>query len=283
VIGVYSAKGGVGKTLLATTLAQTLQLDYPLTVLLIDFNMQYGAVDSFLGLSGNRSLCDLIPVIGELNEGYLRNVITRVNQSQLDVLLSPSDAEKAEWIQPEHVQKLLRVARRYYDYIILDLPSHMDENTHMAIVESDKIVYVLTPEMPSLKAYRQTLDLFRKLSVDMSPTHLSVVFNMIHAKHELSVKELMKKKEIHTLGVIHENWKHIQHPINLGIPLRQLPNEKRISHYAKEIRKLAKAFVMGSQLELELDSKEQDLKKTKTSKLLPRFIVDPTKSDQVNM
>jgi pilus assembly protein CpaE len=243
VLAVYSGKGGCGKTLLTATLAQTLQLDYPFTVLVVDLNLQFGGVEMVLGLGGNRSLYDLIPVIDELNEIYLRNVTVRVPISQLDVLLSPADAEKAEQIKPEHIQRLLRVARRYYDYIIVDMPGWMDENNYMVLNEADRILYVLSPEIPALKVFRQVLDLWRKLSVDTGPEHLQVLFNRVNYTSEVTVKELNKLDEIHLLGTVKEDYKHIKTAYNMGTPLRLTPNDRRLSPFARDLRKIAQKLV----------------------------------------
>lgn len=246
VFTIYGAKGGCGKTLVAATLAQTLQLDYPYAVLLIDLNLQFGGVDAVLGLEKDpvfqrgRSIYDLLPVIAELNEAYLRNVTLRLSPSQLDILLSPADAEKAERIRPDHIRRLLRVARRYYDYILVDMPGGMDENAYTALRESDRILYVLTPEVPALKALRRSMDLMRRLSVDTGPEHLGVIFNRVHRRNEVSVKELEKLEEIHLLGTIPEDARRIQSAYNMGVPLRQKPKERRVSHFARSVRKIAK-------------------------------------------
>lgn len=269
VITVYGAKGGCGKTLVATTLAQTLQLDYPYSVLLIDLNFRFGGVEAVLGLEKDpayqqrRSFYDLLPVIEELNEAYLLNVTLRLSPSQLDILLSPADAEKAERIRPEHVRRLLRVARRYYDYILVDMPGGIDENVFTALQESDRILYVLTPEVPALRAFRRALDLMRRLSVDTRPDRLGVIFNRVHRRNEVSVRDLEKLEEIHLVGTIQEDSRRIQSAYNLGVPLRRTPKERRVSLFARNVRKIAKALVDSTP---SLRSKEEVTKQQETER-----------------
>lgn len=239
----YSAKGGAGTTVLATTIAQTLQLDHPYNVLLVDLNLQFGGAESVLGIRSDRSVYNLLPVIDELNEVYLRNVAVRLDPSQLDVLVSPNSVEKAEAIQPEHIQRLLRVSRRYYDYIVVDVPSHVDENTYMALQESDRIFYILNPEVPALQAYRKTLDLFRKLSIDVGNDHFGVVLNRVNRKNEVSDKDLQDLDDIHVIDRIKEDWKNIQSAYNLGIPLRESTLVRRLSPFARQIREMTEGLV----------------------------------------
>lgn len=58
VIAVVSAKGGVGKTTIATNLAVGLAQDAPLGVVLIDADMQFGDVATALSLAPSRTGLD---------------------------------------------------------------------------------------------------------------------------------------------------------------------------------------------------------------------------------
>jgi len=61
VIAFTSGKGGCGRSLLASTLAQTLMLESTVGVLLVDLNLQYGGVETYLGVENDRTLYDLTP------------------------------------------------------------------------------------------------------------------------------------------------------------------------------------------------------------------------------
>ncbi|HBI02956.1 MAG TPA: pilus assembly protein CpaE, partial [Paenibacillaceae bacterium] len=261
VVAFYSGKGGVGKSLISGTLAHTLQLDYPYNVLLVDLNLQNGGISPLFGLKENRSIYDLIPVMGELNETHLRNVVARENVSQMDVLVSPSDAEKGEYVTADHIQRLLRVARRYYDYVVVDLPTGMDEKNQMALMEADRIYYISTLDIPSLMVLRQSLDLFRRLNMDTSPEHLIVVFNQIHDRNEIIVNDLKKMEEINYFMTLPSDWKNIQNKLNLTEPIRKQPQEKKISPFAKSIRQLAHALISGTGVQEEEKNEGTFLKK----------------------
>src|SRR5262245_7261747 len=61
-ISVTGAKGGVGKTTLATNLAVALARQAPGQTVLIDLYSQFGDVPTMLNLSPRRTLADLVPV-----------------------------------------------------------------------------------------------------------------------------------------------------------------------------------------------------------------------------
>lgn len=134
IFSFYSGKGGSGRTILSTAFAQTLKLDSTAQVILIDLNLQFGGVETYLSIESNRSLADLLPVALELNETHIHNVAEKERNSKLNVLLSPRDVAVAEEISREFISKLLRICRRNYDFVIVDLPVIVDENTFSALV-----------------------------------------------------------------------------------------------------------------------------------------------------
>lgn len=50
ILSFYSGSGGAGRSLLAATFAQTMRIETGAETLLVDLNIQYGAVEQFLGL-----------------------------------------------------------------------------------------------------------------------------------------------------------------------------------------------------------------------------------------
>lgn len=242
VIAFYGGKGGAGRSLVASTLAQTLQLDSSSSVLLVDLNLQYGGLETFLDVEHERSLFDLTPVLKELNDNHIRNVTAIEPKSQMEVLLSPRDAEVAERITEEHVQRLLRTSRLYYDYILVDLPTEMNPVTYSALEEADRMFYVMTPDSPAIRTFGHVLNLFSKLSVD--PTgRLEIILNRIHKDTELKEKDVKQHFNYPITAELREDAKRVQSAINRGVPLRSGRKEKKSSVFVKDIQKLSRVLL----------------------------------------
>lgn len=236
VYSFYSGKGGSGRTQLATGFAQALKLESTAKVLLIDLNLQYGGVETFLSLDSNRTLADLVPVLHELNENHIRNVIQRELHSKLEVLLSPRDAETAENMTEEFVSRLIRASRRSYDFVIIDLPTHMNELSYTALEESDLIYYVMNLDTPSVQNYRLVEQLFRQLRIDTTG-RLEVIVNMVSRENELSVSDLKGLIPVPITAEISRDVRGVQAAVNQGMPLQKQPNQKKLVPAAKDIRK----------------------------------------------
>jgi len=245
VITFTSGKGGCGRSLLASTLAQTLMLESTAGVLLVDLNLQYGGLETYLGVEGDRNLHDLTPVLQELNDNHIRSVTVVEPHSQVEVLVSPADAEIGEQIGEEHVERLLRAARLYYDYILVDLPTEMTPLSCVALEEADRIFYVMTPDAPSFRIFSRVLDLYAKVNID--PTdRLEVLLNRVSRDSELDAKDVQQHFGYPVVGRFQDDAKRIQQAINRGNPLRKSRRERGLSPFVRDVQKLAR-FLLAQQ------------------------------------
>ncbi|MBS4206168.1 AAA family ATPase [Lederbergia citrea] len=236
VFAFYSGKGGTGKTFLSTAFAQTLKLESTAQVLHIDLNLQYGGAETFLGIDSSRSLIDLKPVIHEINENHIRNISENEPSSKLEVLISPRDAELAESIDGEFVTRLLRACRRSYDFIIIDLPSMIDENSYAALEEADRIYYVITLDTPSIRVLKHAEELFQRLNIVVEE-RMEIVINEKGRENELTKKDLERFVQYPVAAEIRRDIKGVQAAINQGKPIRTEPKEKKLIPAAKDIHK----------------------------------------------
>jgi len=236
IISFYSGKGGSGRTLISSAFAQALKIESTAQVILIDLNLQYGGVESFLSIESNRSLADLLPVKNELNEGHIRNVSEREMYSKLEVLLSPRDAEAAESISDDFISRLLRNCRRSYDFVIVDLPVTMNENTYVALEESDKIYYVLNMDTPSISMFKQVSDLLQRLGID-TKDRVQLILNKVGKENEIVPKDVKATIQYPIAMELPRDLKGVQSFINKSEPLRKQQKEKKLIPFSKAMRK----------------------------------------------
>ncbi|MBS4210382.1 AAA family ATPase [Bacillus sp. FJAT-50079] len=236
VFAFYSGKGGVGKTFLSSAFAQTLKLESTAKVLFVDLNLQYGGAETFFGVEGNRSLIDLKPVIHEINDNHIRNISENEPSSKLEILISPRDAELAESIDGDFVTRLLRACRRSYDFIIVDLPSEMDEVTYAALEESDRIYYVMTLDTPSIRVLKHVEELLLRLGIE-SEGRLELIINEKGRENELNKKDLERFVQYPISAEIKRDIKGVQAAINQGRPVRSVQKEKKMIPAAKDVHK----------------------------------------------
>ena len=110
VIGVFSAKGGVGKSLVASNMGAVFAVGHNLPTALIDLNAGLGAADLLLDLEPERSWSDLIPVVNELTTQHLNLAIT-AHESGLHLLACPEVPDAQANLTRESLEALLTVLK----------------------------------------------------------------------------------------------------------------------------------------------------------------------------
>ncbi|HKM17017.1 MAG: response regulator/pilus assembly protein [Firmicutes bacterium] len=159
VIVVFSAKGGVGKTTIATNLAVSL-CKQQREVILIDLDLQFGDVPLFLNLKVKRSMADWHHDGREAIDDYLLK-----HESGLRVLASPQAPEQGELITGEHISQMITELKPHADYVVVDTPQFFHETTLQSLELAHRILLVATPDLPNLKNVKSCLDVLAKLNM----------------------------------------------------------------------------------------------------------------------
>ena len=157
VITVFSAKGGVGKTTIATNLAVYLASRGHRT-LLIDLDLSFGDVGISLQLLPTTSVMDAVAMTGHMDQAGVAALITKHDQTGLDVICAPPDPGDADRIPATVVQELIRVARLDYEFIVIDTPPSFTEHVLTACDVANALVLIATLDIPAVKNLRIALD-----------------------------------------------------------------------------------------------------------------------------
>ncbi len=157
VIGIFSAKGGVGKTLLATNLGVAFGMGLRRRTAIIDLNSGIGTADLLLDLDPERSLFDLLSVINELTPQHIKLAVTEYRPG-VDLLAAPPDMSWKGSLTKKDLSSLLDAVKEEYDLVILDTSSTGPE-TAAALSLADFRLVLLTPDAPSLRATSRFLDM----------------------------------------------------------------------------------------------------------------------------
>jgi pilus assembly protein CpaE len=162
-ITIYSPKGGAGRTTVAVNLALALQTADTPTVL-VDASVQYGDCAVFLNLQSKNSIADLADKSVELDMEVIDSVLV-AHSTGLRLLSAPPSPEHSETVQQGHsqVKRLLRFLSQTYQYTIIDTAATLDDVTLSIFDESDVIVLLAAPDIPTIKNVRLFYDVAERL------------------------------------------------------------------------------------------------------------------------
>ncbi len=162
-IAFISAKGGVGKTTLATNLSTLFAQRFPDSVVLVDMWAQLGDVSVSLNIQPQSSLVDLAAYASELDTELVENALC-VHKSTLRVLAGSTTAQVVGWddLTVAYIASLLGVLRCSYRFVFCDLPP-MLWSTSLYVLSRCQHVLVIS-NLFELSTIRDTANLIRILT-----------------------------------------------------------------------------------------------------------------------
>lgn len=235
VIGVFSPKGGVGKTTLATNIAIGLGQIAPMSVVIVDLDLQFGDVASGLYLNPEHTVTDAVTPAAAQDSLVLKAFLT-VHPAGIYALCAPPNPVDADHITPEQVTRLLEQLAQEFQYVVLDTAPGMPEIGLAAMEQCTDVVWVSAMDIPSLRGLRSGLEVLRQLEIMPESRH--VVLNMADAKAGLNVRDVES-----TIGapvdVSVPRSRAVALSTNRGIPVLQ---ESKKDPAVKSLRQLVERF-----------------------------------------
>jgi len=237
IIVVYSPKGGVGCTTVATNLAVTLNNEET-PVVLVDGNLQFGDVAVMLNERGKNSVVDLAPRADELDPEIIDEVLISHASSGIKVLTAPSRPEYAESVGGEQFGKILQYLRRIYSYIVVDTSSTLTDVVLNAIDSCNVLIIIATQDIPSINNSRLFLDLAEVLEIDRN--RVLFVMNRYDKRIGITPDAVGENLKLEVSTVLPLDERVVVPSVNRGIPFVVNNKSKPIARAVMELAELVR-------------------------------------------
>ncbi len=227
VLSFVSCKGGSGATFIAANLSHALASLSRKRVLMIDLNQQFG--DAALYVSDQKAevtLAEICAAGARLDINLLESGALRISPS-FSLLAASENPDPAEEIRPEGFESVLQLARRQFDFIVIDMGRHVNAVSIRALDNSDLIFPVLQQSLPYLRNTRRLLDIFTTLGYRRDKIQLTL--NRYDNSSTLTVSELERVLDLRVAYRIPNNYDVANESINQGVPVLQLARSSSIS------------------------------------------------------
>ena len=254
VMVVHGLAGGTGGTTLAVNLAwelATQSKDDEPSVCLLDLDLQYGAVATYLDLPRREVVFDMLTDTENMDdETFGQSLLTF--QDKLQVLTAPAEMLPLDIVNSEDVNRILTMARRHFDYVVIDMPSTLVSWTEAVLHASH--IYFATLEL-DMRCAQNALRFKRALqSEDLPIEKLRYAVNRAPKFTDLNGKSRVKKMA-ESLGIsidlhLPDGGKPITQGADHGLPLAQSasknPLRREIAKLAESIHDLSKDDVQAA-------------------------------------
>lgn len=214
-ITVFSAKGGCGKTTVATNLAAALATSGVGRVCLLDLDLAFGDVAIALQLFPTRTIADAVGLQNSLDETAVRSLVT-VHGSGLEVVAAPLEPGAVERIPASLVSDLLGVLKSMYAFVVVDTPPAFTDHVLAAFDQSDEFVLLTTLDVPALKNLKLTMETLSML--DYPRERWRIVLNRSDAKVGLVLDDVQKAINA-PISLEIPSSRAVPASINRGVPI----------------------------------------------------------------
>jgi pilus assembly protein CpaE len=235
---LINGKGGSGASFLAANIAHGL-VSHSQTVTLVDLDLQFAGLCRYLDLSPQRDLVEAVQSVNEMDE-ISATAFTSVHASGLRLLscLPGGKLRLNADILPEQLVSLLQIYRSFNDFVIVDLPRHIDLVSASVLENADRISVVTQQSFPHLNDTARLLEILRgDLGIDRSK--ITVIVNRFDKSSQIPMADIEKALKTENLVKIANHYASTSESVNSGIPLidvtRRSAVTKGLTEYCRSL------------------------------------------------
>lgn len=242
VLPVHGLCGGSGASTFAANLAwelATIGKDAP-RVCLIDLDFQFGSSATYLDLPRKESVIKLLTDAHGVDSDALLQAMLTYN-GKLHVLTAPAEMLPLDIIGPEHIGRLIDMARANFDFVVIDMPKTLVAWTEAVLQRAH--VYFALMEL-DLRSAQNALRFVRALKTEGLPHEkLRYILNRAPKFTDLGgksrVKRMAESLEIAIEVQLPDGGTAVTQANDHGLPLSESAAKNPLR---KEIQKLAKSL-----------------------------------------
>jgi len=233
VISFISNKGGVGKSTMAVNTAVGLAMRHPGRVLLIDASLQMGVAAALLDVRPEATLSDVAIERDRLDVTMIRQMAIQ-HPCGLHLLAAPSDAVLAMDVDDTLIARVITLARRTYDFVIIDTFPMFDRVVVAALDLSDRAFVVVENVVPTLLGAVSLLSVLERIGFPADRQKLIVNRNQRIAGN-LSLMDIAGRLQ-RPIDYVFPFDKRVIAAANLGQPVGL--HSMRFSRFSRTLQQL---------------------------------------------
>jgi len=153
------------------------------------------------------------------------------------LVAAPEDPAHATEVKPEHIEVLLNLAAKHYDFVIIDAGRNLDAVTLKALDRADFIFPVLQLTVPFMRDASRLLVLFRALGYDKEKIRLLI--NRFERGGEITLDDVKRTFGVDAYRTIPNNYQAVASAVNQGRPIASFARNNPV---AKALQDLAQAL-----------------------------------------
>jgi pilus assembly protein CpaE len=231
IVTIFGAKGGIGKTTIATNLATALVQATNANVALVDMDTRFGDVAIMMDIAVEQSIADLARRIDDLNRETIKDALPRHSTG---VAVLPAPLHPTEWrnLTPQHIEKIVDLLSQGHDYVVIDTPGTFNEIIATTLELGDLILLVTSMDIASIKDTALALEMLR--AADVSEDKVKLIINHSTSSNSLREEDVERVLEYSVSWRIPHDY-NVASANQLGVPIVVTKPYARVSRAITDI------------------------------------------------
>ena len=188
--GLFSLRGGSGVTSLSVNIAIALALSQKTDVSLVDLALLGGHAALMLGLRPTSSVPKLLSAVtGDFTSEVMQPHFIQHN-SGVQVLASPPTLGQSFSLTDDRLLRMVSGLKSSSSITVLDVPHILEEHFSPVLQLLDRVLLVLSPDMPSVQSTVIALQGLNQLG--MESKKIGLVVNQVSPHNPLPIETIQK-------------------------------------------------------------------------------------------
>lgn len=211
-----NAKGGMGATIIATTVAHLIALEEKTNPVLIDTDAQFGCTSGLLATSPKYLLSDALSQIDEIDELALSGMLTK-HESGLKFITSRSEelVDTLPEFNAASFHRFLLQVRNNSDHVLIDLSRGLENATLPALAEANNIFIVIQQCIPAISEAATLIKQLKHL-LGISQQQIKVIVNRYTKSNEIKPEQIKQSLHVDELILIPNDYQSVNSSTDLG-------------------------------------------------------------------
>lgn len=233
-IVLFSTKGGVGKSLIASNLAVSLAQDERRKVCLVDLDIQgAGDLARMLNIKPHKAMVDLMATMKKAPEQI--DIASSITPSPVGIDFLPGvlKPQQAQHCDPQKLREIFALLEKQYHYIIVDAGRGFTDLFASTVNQANLILLVLTPDILSIYQTKWAVDTLQYLHIPLSM--IRIVLNRAESVASISMQDINASLPVQIIAAVPSEGKTASMAINRGVPIVVDSPRSRISASLKKL------------------------------------------------
>jgi len=243
---VTGAKGGVGTSTVALNLSVQIAQTARARVLLMDYARPFGQLSLMLSFDPRFTLLDALERIERMDEALLASLATK-HKAGIAVLAGAHHAalraEQRQSVTIEGLVKLIEIAERAFDYVVVDAGFVNGAEWARVLREGRSIVLVSEPSELAMGMLGRYLDAAEGAGLD--PSKFEIVINRWRQNDQDAWKDVEGEWKRPVISRLPNDYRQLTEAVKMGMPLMTTSNNPLAARYRDLAVQLTSAGAAG--------------------------------------